>query len=288
MSILELHGIDGGSPLGMLAALGALRVATLSNRSARMGWNTDSLPFHPVLETTLTPDAFCEAVCAESRRVSGTVAAYNDVIKTDAKTYIQTAEAHLPENGLPGDLTDADYFAAFACDSVTDEKDGTIKPTLLSFSNGGSGQNLLKDYQTLTVQCTLQLVHSNILEGTILTTDCTGLNWSPNSLRSYAYRWHDPGVKSKNDPKQTDVPLNVLAFLGLAAIPSVPSGRTLSTAGFDADGRRWTWPIWEGSDSYAVVRSLFGATPPSGIFCRFSSRRFTDNKRLYFAPATQN
>jgi hypothetical protein len=284
MSTLELHGIDGGSPLGMLAALGALRVATLTDRSARMGWHTNSLPFHPSLETTLTADAFCESVCAESRRVAETVAAYNDVIKTDPTTYRQTAESHFQKNGLPGDLTDADYFAAFACDSVTDEKDGTIKPTLLSFSNGGGMQFLLKDFRTLVQKCSTSLVASNILNGAPVLTESTGLNWDPSSLRSYALRWNDPN----SDKKQTDVPLNVLAFLGLAAIPSVPAGRSLTTAGFDTDGRRWTWPIWEGEASYTVVRSLFGAMPSSGLFCRFSSRRFTDNKRLYFAPATQN
>jgi hypothetical protein len=282
MSTLELKGIDGGSPIGILAALGAFRVATLNDRAARMGWRTEEAIPHPFIETDLTPETFSEAVCSEACRVASTVTIYGDIIKAPAETFRKAAAPHIPENGQPGDLSDADYFAAFACDAAV-EKDGSVKPTLLSFSNGGGKQFLFKDFQTLTQKCSQKTIMANILEGKTMLTECTGLNWDTNSLRSYALRWNDPN----SDKKMTDAPMNILAFLGLAAVPSVPFGRTLATAGFSADGKQWIWPIWQGALSHAVVRSLLCSPPLSGILCRFASRRFTDNKRLHFAPATQ-
>ena len=281
MNTIELKGIDGSSPIGMLAALGALRAATRHDRSTRMGWNMDTLPFHPVLETSQTADEFSEKVCAEACRIAASVVTYGDVIKTDSEKYRHAAETHIPLSGLPGDLTDSDYFAAFACDATTEND--SVKPTLLSFSNGGGMQFLLKDFRTLAQKCSAQLVMSNIVNDTPALTECTGLNWDPGSLRSYALRWSDPNT----DKKQTDVPMNVLAFLGLAAIPAVPSGRMLATAGFDAKGKHWCWPIWDGSLSYGAVCSLLTAPTTAGIAYRYSARRFTDNKRLYFAPSIQ-
>lgn len=281
MNTLELKGIDGRSPIGMLAALGALRVATLQNRSTRMGWNTDTLPFHPILETPLTADEFSEAVCAEARRIATSVVTYGDMIKIDSAKYREAAELHMPLGGLPGDLTDSDYFAAFACDATTEK--GFVKPTLLSFSNNSSGQVLFEHFRKLAQTCSAQLVMSNIVNDTPKLGECTGLNWDPGSLRSHALRWRDPD----DDEKQTDAPMNVLAFLGLAAIPAVPSGRMLATAGFDAKGKHWCWPIWDGVLSYGVVCSLFTAPITAGITYRYSARRFMVEKRPYFAPATQ-
>ena len=281
MNTLELKGINGSSPLGMLAALGAFRVATLRDRSALMGWRTNALPFYPIIETVLTADEFANSVCAETCRIAASDIIYGDVIKTNPEKYRQTAKNHTPQKGIPGNLADADYFAAFACDAVTEGD--SIRPTLLSFSNGGGMQFLLKDFRTLAQKCSVELVTSNVLNDTPTLTECTGLNWDTGSLRSYALRWNDPNT----DKKQTDVPMNVLAFLGLATVPSVPSGRSLSTAGFDAKGKQWCWPIWNGMLPYTVVCALFTSPEISGITCRYSSRRFSENKRLYFAPATQ-
>ena len=87
------------------------------------------------------------------------------------------------------------------------------------------------------------------------------------------------------------MPVHVLAFLGLAAFPSSPGERRLSTAGFDYRGRicLWSWSLWPGVAPYAVACSLLRATRqerPGPGTRRFQSRRLTVNKRPYFLPAT--
>ena len=281
MNTIELKGIDGSSPIGMLAALGALRVATLQNRLTRMGWNTGALPFYPILETSLTVDEFAEAVCVEACRVAASVVTYGDMIKIDSEKYRQAAESHMPQDGLPGDLTDSDYFAGFACDAITEE--GFVQPSMLSFSNNSGGQLLFKDFKNLANACSIELVMSNILHNTPTLAACTCLNWDSNSFRSYAYRGDMPTGKNK----QTNVPMNVLAFLGLASISSTPSRRALTTVGFDAKGKNWCWSIWDGLIPYATVCALFTSPITAGIAYRYSARRFSENKRFFFAPATQ-
>lgn len=282
MSTLDLKGVDGANPLGFLAAMGALRVATLTDPEARMGWRTGGAAPRPWLQATLEAQAFAEAVCAEARRVANNVAAYGDVVKTTPARYRNAALAAVPEHARPGAPSDADYFAAFACDAVV-EQDGMVTPTLLSFSNGGGMQYLFKDFRMLAQRCQPGRVVSNVLEDAPEFEACTNLNWDPAALRSYALRWNDPN----SDAKQTDVPLNVLAFLGLAAFPSMPAGRGLRTVGFGAARDLWKWPIWEWPLSYQVARTLLSATDlkPAGVSHVLASRRFSDHKRLYFAPA---
>lgn len=282
MNTLELKGIDGGTPIGILAALGALRVITRVDSNARMGWRIDGAFTRPFVETEIMSETFAEAVCAEANHVAESVAAYGDVIKAPSEIYRQAALAHLEAKGAPCGLDDSDYFAAFACDAAV-ENEGAVKPTLLSFSNGGGMQFLLKDFRSLAKRCTAASVSTNILGDKPVLTECTGLNWDTSSLRSYALRWNDPNT----DKKLTDVPMNALAFIGLASFPSVPSKRSLATAGFGNDHKLWSWPIWDGALSHAVVRSLLCTRHPPGVLCHFASRRFVDSKRIYFAPAVQ-
>jgi hypothetical protein len=96
-------------------------------------------------------------------------------------------------------------------------------------------------------------------------------------------RWKDP---EKTD-KHTDVPLYVLAFMGLALFPSVPHGNELATTGFDAKGKAWRWPIWETPVGYRTVASLLVAQVVCSSGIRYySSQRYSSNQRLYFTPST--
>ncbi len=284
MNTLALNGLDGSNPLGFLAALGAFRVATLADPAAKLGWRVDSATPRPYLESALDADRFVEAVCTEAQRVASGVATFADIIKVSACDYRNAALLQVAPQGLPGAPTDADYFAAFACDAVVD-KEGRVEPSRLSFSNGGGMQFLLKDFRTLVARCVADEVWANILQADVKFQALTNLNWDPAALRSYALRWNDPN----SDKKETDVPANVLAFLGLAWFPSMPVNRALATAGFDERGKVWTWALWDRPLSFAAVRGLVlapVARQRSGIVARFSCRRFSESKRLYFSPSS--
>ena len=299
MNTLEMKGLDGANPLGMLAALGALRVATLRDPGARMGWR-DAARIHPLLATSLSLEELAEATCEEARRIARDVASpeYGDIIKVPQEHFRSLAGRSIPDSALPATLSDADYFASWASDAVADQN-GEVRPTHLSFSNKGGKQFLLRDSRKLAGDCVPDEVVANLRASDALLREGTNLNWDPSALRSYALRWKKPD----NDPKQTNVPLNCLAFIGLSALPAMPGTNDLETTGmFEERGTRrleWRWPIWSDSLSWNAVRSLLAR---QGVLRRpvdrealvrmkvtrvFSARRITDNKRCYFSPTEE-
>lgn len=283
MNRLDLKGIDGTSPLGFLAAMGAFRVAFIKDAQARMAWETDIAAPYPILHSDLTAERFAETVCVEARRVASEIASYNPIIKVPAKEFRFLAQRHIPETGLPATPSDSDYFAAFASDGVLDKK-GAVEPSLLSFSNGGAGQHLLKDYGSLTSHCDVDEVFDAIIKAKPQIKPITNLNWEPSALRHYGLRWKNP----EHEDKQTNAPLHILAFMGLTPFTAMPLPNRISTVGFDRNGKFWTWILWSNRISYSVAMGLLRSHVDMsfpGTF-RLKSQRFSSNKRFYFTPAT--
>lgn len=298
MNTLELGGLDGANPLGMLAALGALRVATLRDPGVRMGWR-DAARIHPFMVTRLSMEGLAAAVCEEAERIAKDVASpeYGDIIRVPKDHFRVWAARSIPDSGLPATISDADYLASWASDAVLDE--GEVLSTRLSFSNKSGQQFLLKDFRRLTADCTPDEVTANLCVTDAVLREGTNLNWDPSALRSYALRWKKPD----SDPKRTNSTLNSMAFLGLSVLPVVPGRHDLETTGvFEAREERrveWRWPIWSSLLPWNTVRCLVAlralAGRPaerevlrrSGVAHVFAARRITDNKRYYFSPAEE-
>lgn len=62
---VTLHGLDGTSPLGYLAALGALESVAADGAAARLGWVEEG-GWHPVLTGMDSLDAVAEAILADA------------------------------------------------------------------------------------------------------------------------------------------------------------------------------------------------------------------------------
>jgi hypothetical protein len=145
--------------------------------------------------------------------------------------------------------------AAMASDAVTDRSEEPgVTPTLFSFSNKQSGKFLLKDFANCALLVSPQTV-LNTLTGRVSNRDnVTTLRWDPIEQRSYAMQWGDPGVK--NNRVAADGTLNALAFVGLAAFPSMPLSRYLATTGFGREGANWTWPLWTAPLTWDTTKAL--------------------------------
>lgn len=180
------------------------------------------------------------------------------------------------------------------------EKDETPKvllvaPTPFSFSNGGSGKYLLKDFANCAEYATEDSVRS-LVGGPLRAEDKqTSLLWDPADQRSYALNWADPG-DSKNKAS-CNATANALAFLGLCFLPVVPSGSRAAAIGMDRRARAFTWPLWSAPAESGTVRALLAhpglhdasSLAPGdrarGIDAVYRSRRFFLNKRPFFSPA---
>lgn len=340
MNTILLKGIDGDSPLGFMAAMGAFRVATMKDPTAKMRWEISETSSHPLISTTLSADALMTAIRLETLGIAGFPIDYDklisslqknieklkkkkakgqkeleeflldplndiaiwqeekslvsgvekrqsifygDVIKTTTEAY-RSLPFDIPDIGMPANQSISDFFAAFASDAIhKDEKSDDVMETLLSFSNGGGGQCLFKDYKSLLSLFTISMLSTSLIDACPILHDATNLNWSPSALRNYSLRWKRPD----NDPKMTDTALYATAFLGLAALPSMPGNKTLYTMGFHSSRKNeFIWPIWEHSIALPVVQSLL-LTPVKNAPCShwYCCRRFVKDKRLYFSPA---
>ncbi len=185
-------------------------------------------------------------------------------------------------------LIQEELVAAFGCDACIEEKKNTVTPSLLSFSNGGSGKELLKDFKNCALRVTPESVERTLSGSSPNADVTTSLCWSPEDRRSHALQWEDP-AKAK---EPCDATANALAFLGLCCFPSAPGERGLMTAGFSLRGDRWVYPVWQPLLPLAVVRSLllqdprqtFSGKEESPSLVWWEAQRYVVNKRSFFAP----
>jgi hypothetical protein len=188
----------------------------------------------------------------------------------------------------------ADAMASQACDAVLDGK-GVVQNTPLSFSNGASGQCLLKAFRTLAGIVTAEQVTGTLVgNATRYLPGETPLNWDPADQRDYALAWASPEDKQLN-PKQTDVAANALALIGLSLLTACPIGNHLEPVAWKQRGpaQGFSWPLWEMPLSAPVVRSLLVSVPYNdedrramGIASVLTAARINPTgKRNFFAPA---
>ncbi|MDP2815275.1 MAG: hypothetical protein Q8O19_01180, partial [Rectinemataceae bacterium] len=164
--------------------------------------------------------------------------------------------------------------------------DGFPDPTVFSFSNGGGGQYLFKDFLNLVSLVSADALRFSLEGNPGRSVWCTSLNWDPRSLRSYAHQWSDP----ESFPKETDVAANALAFIGLASFPVVQKSYGNRTVGYSTESRALRWPLWEIALPLAVIDSLIATLPADrgeakarGASVLYESNRFSSNKRLFFS-----
>ncbi|MDA8159896.1 MAG: hypothetical protein M0T76_04135 [Desulfobacteraceae bacterium] len=183
-------------------------------------------------------------------------------------------------------------LAAQASDGLLDGE--RVQPTPFSFSNGASGQCLLKDFRACALACSSAAVRGILSGEPLFSSDITGLNWSPSDQRSYALQWQDPASGTADDPVA-----NALAFIGLSCLPAIPTNGRLTAAGWREvpGGYEFVWPIWRSAIGLDEVRGLLAVTPNlakedaggragRGIDAMFAVKRINPTgKRNYFAPA---
>lgn len=186
-----------------------------------------------------------------------------------------------------------DALASQGSDAVLDN--GRVQFTPYSFSNGSSGQCLLKDFRGCAALCSDAAVVGTLTGTPCLSEAITGLNWNPADQRAYALQWQDPATGAADDPA-----VNALAFVGLSLLAAFPSGSRLAAVSWEenkAGGQSFVWPVWSELIGVDEVRALLSLAPcliggrsealsARGITSLFMSRRINPTgKRNFFAPA---
>lgn len=189
-----------------------------------------------------------------------------------------------------------DCLSSQASDACLDSD--RLAYTPFSFSNGGAGQCLLKDFRTLATDLSQEELAAALFSRVPVLKESTSvkkvpnLNWDPRDQRSYALQWRKP----ETEAKKVNVAANALAFVGLALLPAVPGPKRLRAVGFGGGNSAWTWPLWDTCLGSDVIRGLLAdaalqvASPDTvhlaarGIVAHCRTQRVSPNKRSFFAP----
>jgi hypothetical protein len=259
MTRIRLVGVDGSNPLGLLAALGILRVIPC----ARLGFSDDGSyqAFvdgigHDDLVKRVTDDALAAANPGAAWRFTYTKAATKrqgpkEVADLkpppdDFKKFLVTCI----DDWLKGHDEASAYAAAYATDVAVDGN-GNTKPTAFHFT--AAQQTFLGTVEDIRASITQEWVEKSLFHGRDERSG-SNLRWDPGAERNWALMANDPS----GDGTRVNAPLEWLAFRGLPLLPSFPRGDRIITTAVRRRGKDmvFMWPLWSVPASLWTVQSL--------------------------------
>ena len=257
-----LRAIDGANPLGFLAALGTLRLASLRwpESDVTLSWEPAGR-FVPRLMGV--PEVGEEALCAALLEApSAPVSEFSSYLGkniTVPPCKFRDFAVAARKSALKADRRLADFSAAFGCEACVDERNDRIRYTQLCFITGSGHQDFLATMTALEKEVTADHIYEALFGGWHARDKGFAFRWDPLDAREYALRWGDP---SKEGAWGT-WGANRLALEALPFFPAHPRSPELLTTGFRSqrqkgEGRRdeFTWPIWTDPLGCDEIRSL--------------------------------
>ena len=295
---LVLRGLDGGNPLGFLAAVGTLRILALAE--ADVGWRMRWCGFNgnwvPVLtvDRTVSQEELVELLFVALRRDSTPEFDFAKNLSVDCATFRKVARNAQGDASQRGRRF-ADFVAAFGCEIIQSRDGKSIQDTALRTMGGAGHQHFIGTMKELVVKTESDDLYKSLFESWDYTDDKLGLRWDPQEDRRYALRWSNPS----GDVVKTMRGANRLAVEALPLLPTMPRDGRIETTGFTTRDRvtTFTWPIWRGVASFDAVRSLlslaeFQRSEPDrrilqsrGVVEVYRSQRITVGKYRNFTVA---
>lgn len=295
---LVLAGLDGRNPLGFLAAVGAVRTATLAEPDSdwRMKWLERLGIWIPELSATraLSRQELVALLMPALRPESTPEFGFDKNLAVSPEQFAEAARKAQLRASLRGRRY-ADFMASFGCEALT-TRDGKIQDTALRTMSGAGHQHFLGTMKQLVHNTDDRDLYESLFESWTYRNKKLGLRWDPREDRRYALRWDNP---SGGDGVPTMRGANRLAVEALPLLPAVPVGRRLETTGFSRHDKalHLAWPIWGRALQVDVIRSLLAlgdiqapapdwtALRARGIIEIYRSRRISNDKYRNFTPA---
>ena len=257
---LNCVGLNGGNPLGFLAALGLFqRVSTALDSAIRLEWEVAGgnwcptlLGDHPVLASN---EALLDWLF--------------ESLRTDANQHWLKRLNELPDDRLrlsrPSEYSRAADAAEWR-DRVAADWLSCNGSDLCEATSNNQLQTARRDYFPESAVAIINAVTQDHLERTLFRLwdyadpiQKVSLHLEPREDRRHAYQWHKPVGDPTRALRGGMVGANRLAMEAWPLFQSVAVGGELQTVGFQGTrpmkGIRWTWPIW------AVPLALCDVTP---------------------------
>ena len=275
---LLLGGLDGGNPLGFLAAVGTLLVLgdrrDCPDNTARLGWKDTSEGWRPVLVGCGADEG---EICAAAYRM---LTGVSDVI-LDIGKYTAYDDRKKKNEGVnkfpfgadrfaavlddstdrgPERRRDADFLAGFGTEIHPDRQTGDFQCTGFKMVRSGDAkrQGMLHYAKMIRQSVDDHAIKRTLFERWDYADGGYSLRWDPIENQAYALRWRDPSKSTLADGPGTMIAANCLAFEALRLMPCVAVGTKARTTGFQELGRRrrFVWPIWTPCVNAETLRSM--------------------------------
>jgi hypothetical protein len=306
MSRFELTGLRGDSPVGMMAALGTLRICARRSetKGATLGWNSTGGAPIPVLWTTtdLSREDLIGVLQVDVQSAAERPhLKWNDQIKTATPDDYHAATADAAAAATANDRESADWFAAFGSELAVG-RDGRLDPTPLDMTT--ARQRFLFDALRLGTQLAEDRVKRTLTRDAYAEAlfgpwryadDQHSLGWDPSTLKLGAFTYKAPTTMA-------NAGVRAAVWLAFESLPFFPCfyhseyPRGLRVRGFERNGREFVlrWPIWSSALSLDAISTLIGLAASSedddlmarGVTAVYRSERFKPNQYLSsFRPA---
>jgi len=236
----DLYGLNAGSPIGFLAALGMLRVlASDCGLEVRIGWRNG----HAVIDG-IDPDTAIEQLFANmAERAQSPEFNWADTPRKVTPEVYRTACQR-----MIGDHRALDFMAGWATDAVL--REGFIAVTRMDMTSGN--QKLLKNLRALASRIKQDHFRSALLGGVYEKQSSFGFD--PIAVLSHAHEFQAP--------TETGAPgkpgLIWLAFESIPLHPVFPvaANRRQTTGWRTIPNAAYVWPIWDMMLTLEEVRLL--------------------------------
>lgn len=275
---LLLNGLDGSNPLGLLAAIGVLRLLSDSNKATRIAWKVTPDGWRPLLTGCGdSQDNLCLALQTSLKEASTSIFDIGKVQIADkqsnkfpfaADRLVDVFNAAVVR-ARAVDRRDIDLLAAFGTELPSD-KDGEFQCTSFKMVRSGdaNSQGMLFYAKALRESLDRPMLDRTLFNTWDYEDEGYSLRWDPIEDQRYALRWRDPSKSNAADGSGTMIAANCLAVEALRCFPVMPSAKGALTTGFrDVQHQRaFSWPIWTAPLAVETVRSLLslpdlGTTP---------------------------
>ena len=264
MTELILSGLNGGNPLGFLAALGVFRLLSdAMPGQVKMSWRQESGGWRPVLVGHNGGEEQFVTVVHEI--LAATTASPFDIDKKlpFQMNAFRIALQQAQRETSPTDRRTADLLVGLGSDVFSDD-DGKFSETSLRMVRSGdaAGQGLPAYALAIRTKTDAASLFRSLFTTWDYQDDDFSLRWDPVEDQRYALRWYDPSPQSnKKYCLRTMRGANALALEALSLLPVQPIISGVQTTGFfklklDKWREFFTWPIWKSFIALDTTRSL--------------------------------
>lgn len=254
---LVLTGLIGSNTLGALAAFGLLRVCSdiPALTQTRLLWRAaDDWMAVLIVPVDVDEGSFLEHLITYLRGRRLDMFEWSTDVRVPPEDY-RTRLIQQAENASYSNRLNADYYAAFGSEMVTDGSKSLVKPTAFHMTSGR--QKFLKNISELGRSLQgggAESVKEALFGPWMYEDEYHSLGWDPTTERMHALRHRAP---TSENPRSVRAAV-WFAVESLPLFPTAIAQRKLVTAGFtkrDGD-TRLVWPIWTNPISLDTLKTL--------------------------------